>query len=425
MNSISNFLKERIEPTAQKFANSDFIRIISSAFTMLMGVLIGGAFFALVSSLNIGPYQTLLTNLGVKPFLAVVEKFSSGMMGVYVAFATGYSYMNIKGYAKDAIGAGFVSIISFLVMTPLAVIEETSYMAFDYLGSAGIFTAIITGFIVGSVYRFCIEKNIKITMPAGTPPMVSNAFTAVIPSLLAILVAVILNGLSVTLLHTSATEFLYNLIGTPFSKFTGSVFTIVFFVFCMSVFWLFGIHGGQIFTPFILMLYLQNGIANQQAFASGGTPTNILTFSFFLLTLCGGNGGTLGLNLDMLLFSKSERYKTLGKLAIAPSLCGINEPLLFGLPIVMNPFIAIPFILVPVINVLVAYFTMSIGLVSVPRIATTVMGTPVFMDGFLVCGISGLLLQVVMVAISAVMYLPFFKSLDAKAVAEETSAEAE
>ncbi len=262
-------------------------------------------------------------------------------------------------------------------------------------------------------------------MPAGTPPMVSNAFTAVIPSLLAILVAVILNGLCVTLLHTSATEFLYNLIGMPFSRFSGNVFTIVFFVFCMSVFWMFGIHGGQIFTPFILMLYLQNGIANQQAFASGGTPANILTFSFFLLTLCGGNGGTLGLNLDMLLFSRSERYKTLGRLAIAPSLCGINEPLLFGMPIVMNAYMAIPFILVPVLNVLLAYFTMSIGLVSAPRIATTVMGTPVFMDGFLVCGIGGLLLQVAMVALSALIYFPFFKLLDTKAVSDETSAEAE
>ena len=307
-------------------------------------------------------------------------------------------------------------------MTPLAVVEETSYRAFDYLGSAGIFTAIITGFIVGSVYRLCIEKNIKITMPAGTPPMVSNAFTAFVPSLLAILVAVILNGLCVTFLHTSAAEFLYNLIGMPFSKFSGNVFTIVFFVFCMSIFWLFGIHGGQIFIPFILMFYLQNGIENQTVFAGGGTPANILTFSFFLMTLC---GGTLGLNLDMLLFSKSKRYKTLGSLAIAPSLCGINEPLLFSLPIVMNPYMAIPFILVPVINVLVAYITMKIGLVAVPRIATTVMGTPVFMDGFLVSGITGLLLQVVLVAISMVMYFPFFKALDAKAVIDETSSEAE
>lgn len=417
-------MNEKVEPFATKISRSDIISIISSAFTMIMGVIIGGAFFTLVNSLNIGPYQEFLTSLGIKPFLAVVEKFSTGMMGVYIAFSTGYSYMNVKGLKKEAIGAGLVSIIAFLVLTPLAVIEETSYLSFDFLGASGIFTAILIGFIVGMIYKYCITHNVKITMPAGTPPAVSNAFAAVIPSLLSICVAVVLNGLCVSILHTSATEFLYNLIGTPFASFTGSVFTIVFFEFCISVFWLFGIHGGQIFTPFILMLYLQNGIANQQAFGAGEAPIHILTFSFFLITLMGGNGGTLGLSLDMLFFSKSKRYKTLGKLSIAPSLCGINEPLLFGMPIVMNPYMAFPFVLVPVINVLVAYTTMKIGLVALPHIASYVIGTPVFLDGFLVCGLTGILLQLVLAAISAAVYYPFFKVLDTKAVNEENSEEA-
>ena len=171
------------------------------------------------------------------------------------------------------------------------------------------------------------------------------------------------------------------------------------------------------------MLFLQNGIANQTAFANGQPATHILTFSFFLITLIGGNGGTLGLSVNMLLFAKSKRYKTLGKLSIAPSLCGINEPLLFGMPIVMNAYMAVPFTLVPVINVLITYFTMKIGLVSLPQIATNVLGTPVFLDGFLVCGITGILLQIVLIIVSVLLYYPFFKVLDLKAVQEETNIE--
>ena len=425
MDKFVEYMHEKVEPSAKKISESDFIRTISSAFTLIMGVIIGGAFFALVSSLNIGPYQDFILSIGIKPFLSVVEKFTTGLMGVYISFAVGYSYMKIKELNTQAIEAGLCSIIGFLVLTPLTTIKDVQYMTFDYLGASGIFTGIIIGFIVGNIYKLCLVKNIKISMPDGTPPAVSKAFTAVIPSLLSIFIAVVINGLCITLLKSSATEFIYNLISTPFSQFTGSIFTFVVFSFFISLFWLFGIHGGQIITPFILMLYLQNGIANQTAFANGQTATNILTFSFFLITLIGGNGGTLGLSLDMLLFSKSKRYKTLGKLSIAPSLCGINEPLLFGMPIVMNAYMAIPFICVPIVNVLITYFVMKIGIVSVPQIATYVLGTPVFLDGFLVCGISGIFLQLVLAALSMLIYYPFFKVLDNSSIKEENTQLAE
>ena len=419
MDKIVSFMNEKVEPSARKISESDFMKIISSSFTMIMGVIIGGAFFSLISSLNIGSYQEFLTSLGVKPFLSVVEKFTTGLMGVYISFSFGYNYMKVKKLDAQAVGAGLCSIIAFLVLTPLAVVEETSYISFDFLGASGIFTAILIGYIVGMIYTFCIKKDVKITMPNGTPPAVSDAFTAVIPSLLSISAAVVINALCVTFLKTSATEFIYNMIKIPFAGFSGNIMTLVIFSFFISLFWLFGVHGGQIFTPFILMLYLQNGIANQSAFASGQSPTHILTFSFFLITLIGGNGGTLGLSINMLLFSKSKRYKALGRLSIAPSLCGINEPLLFGMPIVLNPYMAIPFLVVPIVNVLVAYFTMSIGIVSVPQIATSVIGTPVLLDGFLICGITGILLQLVLVTLSALIYYPFFKVLDIKSVDEE------
>lgn len=423
MDKFTEFMQAKVGPTAMKLSGSDVVTVVGRAFSMIMGVIIGGAFFTLINSFNVGPFQAFLESIGIKPFLSVVELFTSGLMGLYVAFSVGYSYMQVKGLKDQAIGAGLCSIIAFLIVTPVATIEDVRYLAFDFLGSAGIFTAIIMGFIVGAIYQFCIKRDVKITMPDGTPPNISESFAAVIPSLIAIGVAVALNMLCSIALGSSPTEFIYSLLKAPFEGFSSSIFTFVLFSSLISFFWLFGIHGGQIFTPFILMLYLQNGIENQAAYAAGEPLPHILTFSFFLLTLIGGNGGTLGLSLDMLLFSKSERYKTLGKLAIAPSICGINEPLLFGMPIVMNLYMAVPFILVPIVNILVAFGGMSLGLISYPRIATSVLGTPVLLDGFLICGVSGVILQLVLIAISAVIYFPFFKALDTQACQEENEAE--
>ena len=167
------------------------------------------------------------------------------------------------------------------------------------------------------------------------------------------------------------------------------------------------------------MLFMQAGAENQAAYASGEPMQNILTMGFFLFMMLGGIGNTIGLSIDMILFSKSNRYKTLGKLAILPSWCGINEPIVFGMPLILNPIMAIPFFLIPQITTLIAYFSMQAGWVSLPRIAMGATGTPLLLDGWLICGVTGILLQIVLVIVAIILYYPFFKVQDNIALKEE------
>ena len=158
-----------------------------------------------------------------------------------------------------------------------------------------------------------------------------------------------------------------------------------------------------------MMLFMQAGVENQAAFASGAPMQNIITVGLLYFLMLGGIGNTLGLSIDMLL-AKSNRYKTLGRLAILPSCCSINEPIVFGLPLILNPIMALPYFLVPQINILITYFAMKSGLVSLPRIAMGATGTPVLLDGWLICGVSGIILEIVLIIVSAILYYPFFKN---------------
>ena len=425
MNKFTDIMQKKIGPFSQKLAGNKVIQIVSGGFNMMMPVIFAGAILSLIGTLNIGNYQQFLSSIGIAPVFNAISTFTTNILGIYAAFVMGYSYMKVENELEHAVSAGLLSVFSFFMMTPITSIEDTSYLAFDYLGTAGLFTAILVGLLSGAVFTVCIRHNVTIKMPKGTPSIVSKSFAGIIPAIFIVIITAVINAICSMAAGVSATELLYGTISKPFESMTGSFPTFLIFLFFCSFFWWFGIHGGQVFMPFIIMIYMANGVANQEAFAAGKPMPYIITVCFYVVIICGGNGSTLGLAIDALFFSKSKRYKELGKLAILPSLCGINEPLIFGMPIVMNPIMAIPFMFVPVINASLAYFLMRIGIVSAPRIAMSALGMPILLDGFLICGVTGIILQIILAAVSTVLYLPFFKYLDNIAYGEETKAKLE
>ena len=248
-------------------------------------------------------------------------------------------------------------------------------------------------------------------MPEGVPPTVAKSFSALIPGFVVTAIFLIINGAFAAMVGQTFSEWFYGIIAAPLSALSGSLVTFMILMLLASVFWFFGIHGGQVTIPFLMMIFMQAGVENQTAFASGGEMQNIITVGLLFFLMLGGIGHTIGLSIDML-FAKSNRYKTLGKLAILPSCCGINEPIVFGLPLILNPIMALPYFIVPQINILITYFAMSSGLVSLPRIAMGATGTPILLDGWLICGLSGVVLEIILIALSALLYYPFFKMQD-------------
>lgn len=426
MQKFMDKMENILSPMASKLGANRLLRAISTAFNMIMPIIIIGAIFSLLSTMQIATYQEFLTNTGLGSLFGIVGTFTTDCLAIYVSFTTAYAFIRNEGMKGDAISAGLLSILSFFIMTPLAtiVVEEvpTNFISFDYLGSKGLFTALIVGLLVGYMYTFVVKKGWVIKMPDGVPPTVAKSFSALIPGFIIVFIFIGVSLIFSIMASTTFSEWLYYVISKPLSALSGSLATYMILGLAGSIFWFFGIHGGQVTMPFLFILFMQAGAENQAAYAAGATMPHILTMGFFSLLLLGGIGNTIGLAINML-FAKSERYKTLGKLSILPSICGINEPIVFGMPLILNPVMAIPFFLVPQVLTVITYFSMKSGLVSLPRIAMGAFGTPLLLDGWLICGVTGVVLQVVLIAISTALYYPFFKVQDRLALKEEGIAE--
>ena len=423
MQKFMDKMENVLAPFATKVGGNRILKAVSTAFNMIMPLIIIGAIFSLVSTLSIGGYQAFLQSSGIGKILALVGKFTTDLMALYVAFAAGYAYVRNEGMNNDAIPSGLLSVLAFFIMTPLTevMINEvpTTVLSFDYLGSKGLFTALLVGLLVGFIYTFVTKKGWVIKMPDGVPPTVAKSFSALIPGFVITGIFLVINGIFNALTGATFSEWLYSVLAAPLSALSGSVITFLVLLFICQVFWFFGIHGGQVTIPFMMILFMQAGVENQAAFGTGQPMQNIVTVGFLYFLMLGGAGNTMGLALDMLLFSKSKRYKSLGKLCILPSICNINEPVIFGMPIILNPVMAIPFLLVPQITAIITYFAMNLGLVSLPRIALGATGTPLILDGWMIAGLSGIILEVILIALTAIIYYPFFRVQDHMACQEE------
>lgn len=423
MQKFMDKMENVLAPLATKVGGNRILKAVSTAFNMIMPLIIIGAIFSLVSTLSIGGYQAFLQSSGIGKILALVGKFTTDLMALYVAFAAGYAYVRNEGMNNDAVPSGLLSVLAFFIMTPLTevMINEvpTTVLSFDYLGSKGLFTALLVGLLVGFIYTFVTKKGWVIKMPDGVPPTVAKSFSALIPGFVITGIFLVINGIFNVLTGATFSEWLYSVLAAPLSALSGSVITFLVLLFICQVFWFFGIHGGQVTIPFMMILFMQAGVENQAAFGTGQPMQNIVTVGFLYFLMLGGAGNTMGLALDMLLFSKSKRYKSLGKLCILPSICNINEPVIFGMPIILNPVMAIPFLLVPQITAIITYFAMNLGLVSLPRIALGATGTPLILDGWMIAGLSGIILEVILIALTAIIYYPFFRVQDHMACQEE------
>ena len=423
MQKFMDKMENVLAPLATKVGGNRILKAVSTAFNMIMPLIIIGAIFSLVSTLSIGGYQAFLQSSGIGKILALVGKFTTDLMALYVAFAAGYAYVRNEGMNNDAIPSGLLSVLAFFIITPLTevMINEvpTTVLSFDYLGSKGLFTALLVGLLVGFIYTFVTKKGWVIKMPDGVPPTVAKSFSALIPGFVITGIFLVINGIFNALTGATFSEWLYSVLAAPLSALSGSVITFLVLLFICQVFWFFGIHGGQVTIPFMMILFMQAGVENQAAFGTGQPMQNIVTVGFLYFLMLGGAGNTMGLALDMLLFSKSKRYKSLGKLCILPSICNINEPVIFGMPIILNPVMAIPFLLVPQITAIITYFAMNLGLVSLPRIALGATGTPLILDGWMIAGLSGIILEVILIALTAIIYYPFFRVQDHMACQEE------
>ena len=258
-------------------------------------------------------------------------------------------------------------------------------------------------------------------MPEGVPPMVSQSFSSLIPMVVIGTIFLIIGYLFSLTSFGSVHSLIYTFIATPLQKVGGSFGGMVVFTIALHLLWFFGIHGGNVVNsitnPFLIPLALEN-LAVYQA---GGTPENIYSAAFKNTYQFGGSGMTIALVLMMVFLAKSERFKTLGKLALPANIFYINEPVVFGTPIVLNTTLIIPFVLAPLITQMLAYGLTVIGILPVLIGYQIPWSMPPIISGFIQGGWQVALFQVFSIFLTFAIYYPFFKIVDKQACLEESA----
>lgn len=412
---MEKLLQEKLLPVAARLGNNKALVSIRDGITLTIPLLLIGSLLMVIASFPIPGWEKYLGDIGVADYLWKGVDSSFGLLGLVASF--GIAYFMARQYKVDGIPAGIVSLSSFITVTPFITGEAGAGMPTAFMASKGLFVAMILGLINGYIYQWFINHNIQIKMPDGVPPAVSKSFSAIIPGAVTIvgwlIVYATLDKLSLPNLHEIAQVAL----GGPFGLLGNNVIGLLILIFLNSSFWFVGLHGGNVVNAVMKPLWLANLDANKVAYQTGETLPNIFTSVFMdNFVFIGGGGATIGLVLALgyLAHKKkaSKQLKTLAPITVIPGLFNINEPAMFGVPIVLNILLLVPFILAPMFNLLVAWGAMASGLV--PLTYTDPGWTmPPVISGLLATGsISGSLLQIVLIVLDVLLYLPFVIAIE-------------
>ncbi|MDR1769617.1 MAG: PTS cellobiose transporter subunit IIC [Hungatella sp.] len=418
-------LESILMPLAEKIGKNKYLIAIRDGFLLSMPLLIVGSFFLLIANFPIPGW----TNFWARFFGENWDSYFSkptdatfSIMAVLAVIGIGYSFSEQMKVDK-LFGAAVSLVCWFLIMPYKILVNDTavSGIPLGWVGSKGIFVGILVAFLSVHIYAWVNKKGWIIKMPDGVPPTVAKSFSALIPAGISVLVFFILNIVFAMTPYENAFNFVFTILQTPLLKLGNTLPAMVIAYIFLHIFWFFGVNGGSVvgavFNPILQTLSAEN----LAAFQAGQPLPNIISQQFQdLFATFGGCGSTLSLLIAMLFFCRSKRIKELGKLAFIPGLFGINEPIVFGLPILLNPMMLIPFMLVPTINIVISYFCMSIGLVPLCSGVAIPWTMPVILSGFLATGWQGAVLQLILLILGVFIYMPFIRMMDKQYMEEES-----
>lgn len=427
-NPLSGFIENKLIPVSQKIADNKYIKCLASGSMSLMAVILIGAIFNLLNSIGFEWYQNFITGCGLSYLFNLIYNACMNLMSVFIVYSVGYNAANIFGHEDLAFNNGFLAEVAFFILmpigsyTPEGAWSAVSFYNIDYLGSHGVFLALIVGIIVTKINIFIVDKKITIKMPAGVPQNVSNSFTALIPGSVIVAIFAVLNWLFTLTPWGNAEDAVYGLLQTPLSVLTGSLPAFMIAVSLSQVLWFFGIHGSYTILPIFMPIWMGYLADNTAAMAAGQPIPHIFNCGMFDLTTIGGCGCTIGLVIVMAIFAKSERYKTFAKIVLPCGLFNINEPLIYGFPLMLNAAMIIPFVVMPLISLVLGYAAIALGLMPAPVGLLGVTSMPIFFGGLLQGSWKIGVFQIVITIISCFVYYPFFMAMDKQALAEEKAA---
>lgn len=417
MEKFMNLLETYLLPFAEKLGQNRYLNVLKDAFMLSLPLTIFGSIFIVIANL---PFLSLIMSEDkisiLREALNPAAEGSILIMTVFVVMGIGY-YL-ATSYKVEGIYGSAIAISAFFLVTPL----ENGGMSLDRLGAKGMFVGILVAILSGELYKRAVLKGWTIKMPDSVPPAVSRSFSALIPAFLTLTLFLVIRIIFSLTPFGNIHDFIFKTIQTPMMKLGGGLPATIFAIIMIQLLWFFGLHGQVIVNSVLDPVWNTLSLKNFEAFQAGKELPNIITKQFMetYTVGLGGTGMTLAVAFALLFVVKSRQLKELGKLAGPAAIFNVNEPIIFGLPIVMNPLIFIPWMLAPVVVVIFTYTMMAIGLAPIPTGVTVPWTVPIFFSGSLATNsMMGRIIQVINFFIVFIIWLPFLKVLDRQAIQAE------
>ncbi|PFA17422.1 MULTISPECIES: PTS sugar transporter subunit IIC [Bacillus cereus group] len=420
MNKFVAFLENNLSTPMAKLSEQKHLRAIRDGVVSALPFIIFGSIFLIIAFPPVAADSTI-GQWAAKHIAEILIPYRLTMfiMTLYITFGIGHSLC--QSYKLDPLSGGLLSVAAFLFTIGVQMVKDIGFvLPMTNLGGHGLFVAMIVSIFSVEIIRLCKTKNFTIKMPDSVPTSVSRSFEALIPVTIVLFIMTLITVVAGIDLHSLVDKAV-----APLIKAGDTLPGVLIPVFLITFFWSFGIHGvsvvGAVARP-VWEVYLAN---NSAAVAAGETIPHVAPETFFQWFIwIGGSGATLGLVIAMLLTARSTYSKTMARATIVPSIFNINEPVIFGMPIVLNPVLIIPFVVTPLIGATIAYVATSIGLVN-PTYVMVPWTLPAPIGAYLSTGGDwrAIILVLVNITISVLVYLPFFKMYDQKLLAQENPTE--
>lgn len=403
---------------SSKVETNKYLGSIKEEFTMFVPFIIVGSFGSmlniLVSGANgLAQWVPWLSNLS--PAFTAINFVTISCMSLPIAFLIGYKLAEKENLPQ--LESGLIGLLSYLAVCPntISTVVEglkdpvvVNGLGAGVIGAQGLFVSMIMSMVAVKFFGLLTNIDaIKIKMPDSVPTGIARSFNILIPIFIIITAFSVGGCLFNTFTGNYLNVWIYNIIQLPLQALANTTGGILVLALVNQLFWFLGIHGGMVIEGVRGPLSAAGLAENISAVQAGGVATNILTRGFWTsFVVVGGGGITLSLLIAIFIFSKREDHKSIAKFSLIPGICGINEPVVFGLPLVLNPIFAIPFILNSVIAAFIAVVATNIGFLTC-GVLDCPPGLPVFVTGFISYGIHGIIVQAIILIVTFIIWVPF------------------
>lgn len=417
-----------------RFAEIRAVTALKDGFILTLPLTLVGSLFLLVANLPIAGYSDFMAAQLGSNWAAPLNQVAGSTFDILAILSVlGITYKYCEAENCDAITAALLSLAAFLIVTKGSVVAKsgeivTGVIPKSWAGGNGVITAILMSLLVSWIFCYCEKNKIGIKMPAGVPEGVAKAFAALVPGFIIFTLAAFVYLICAVFAQLTFPEIIFKILQTPLQNLSDTLAGGIIIAGIQSVLFWAGIHGPNIVGGVMNPILTANALDNQHLLDAGvqllgNSQAKIITVQVTdVFIKSGGCGATLGFLIAAFFAARSAQLKSISKLAFIPGLFNINEPIIFGLPIVFNPYFIVPFIGVPVLALVLTYAAISLGFMAPFSAVQVPWTTPAIIAGFLLAGWQGAVVQIVIVAMSAVVYYPFMKIQDNIYYKEELSA---